>query len=220
MCSNKLFLQAVLCSLCCFFYIQNALAVEEPNANYSSLVLSYRSLTFATPVCIGNECHTGVSGPAVVFSHQIIPNLAVGLSGSYAQSSGNLSTLKASGSSVFLEVIAGIGPFVDVGAVVAALRSTMQVCLLNPTTCVSVDDTGSDAGVFGMIFLDELKSTSITLSYDSIAYTKSMPQSTVGVSLVTVLAEHHRLALFANQARDTSGKALSAGYGFGYSYLF
>lgn len=218
--NNKTLIHVLFVAAFFSCFSSSAHAIDEPNGNYSSLILSYRSLVFATPVCVGNECHTELSGPAAVFSHQIIPNLAFGLSGSYAESSGNSSALKSSASSVFLEAIAGMGTFVDVGATIAALRSTLQVCLLNPTTCISNDDTGTDAGVFGMLFLDESKSTSITLNYDSISYKKSAHQSIVGASLVTILAEHHRLALSANQARDSSGKQLSAGYGFGYSYLF
>lgn len=222
MLNNKTLIHVIFVAAFCSCFSSSAYSIDEPNAGYSSLILSYRSLVFANPVCVGNECHTGMSGPALVFSHQIIPNLAFGLSGSYAESSGKSSALKSSCSSVFLQAIAGIGSFVDVGVIVAALRSTMQICLLNPTICASADDTGTDAGVFGMFFLDELKSTSVTLSYDSISYKKSASQSTVGVSFVTVLAEHHRLALSANQARDSGGNSLSAGYGygFGYSYLF
>ncbi|KAF0206492.1 MAG: hypothetical protein FD173_182 [Gallionellaceae bacterium] len=218
--NNKTLIHAFFVAAFCSCFSSSAYSIDEPNANYSSLILSYRSLVFANPVCVGNECRTGLSGPALVFSHQVIPNLAFGLSGSYAESNGRSSALKSSGSSVFLEAIAGMGSFVDVGVIVAALHSTMQVCLLNPTTCISTDDTGTDAGVFGMLFLDESKSTSVTLSYDSISYKKSTHQSIVGVSLVTILAEHHRLALFANKARDSGVKQLSAGYGFGYSYLF
>ena len=202
---------------CC---ISSAFAVDEPNGNYSSLILSYRSSTFAKPVCVGTECHSGLSGPAVAFSQQIIPNLAIGLSGSDLQSNGTSSTLRATGSSVFLQVIAGIGRFVDVGAAVAALHSGTRVCLLNPSLCTSTDDTGRDLGIFGLLFLNNEKSTSISLSYDSIAYQNLADQSIAGLSLVTVLAEHHRLAVSIDQTQDSSGKAISSGLGFGYSYLF
>lgn len=162
----------------------------------------------------------GAIRPGGAFSHQVIHSLVLGFSGSDLQSSGNTSTLKLSGSSLFVEVVAGIGQSVDIGAAVAALKSSVQTCLLNPTVCASVDDTGSDLGVFGMVYLDQGKSTSVTLSYDSISYQKSTPQSIIGVSFVTVLAEHLRLALSADTTQDSSGKSVSGGYGFGYSYLF
>ena len=59
--SRKIILQAILAAVLCAFGIQGALADFAPNDNYSSLVLSYRSTSFANPVCIGNDRHTGVS---------------------------------------------------------------------------------------------------------------------------------------------------------------
>ena len=88
-------------------------ALDEPNGNYSSMVLAYRSSTLSTPVCIGGECHAELSGPAVLFSHQVILSLVLGFFGSDLQSSGNTSSLKLSGRALFLESISG-GDGVDV----------------------------------------------------------------------------------------------------------
>jgi len=203
----------------CTFGISSALADYEPNDNYSSLVLSYRSTTFADPVCIGNDCHTGVSGPAAVFAQQVVPNLALGVSGSYLTSSGTSSKLTSTGASAFAEVIAGIGRRVDVGAVVAALVSNFELCSSNPDSCTSSNDTGTDLGVFGKVFVNDTRSVSVGLSYDSIAYQKSAPQSVVVLSLVTVLAKHHRFTLSADKTLDSGGNPVSGGFGFGYSYL-
>jgi hypothetical protein len=210
--SRKIILQAILAAVLCAFGIQGALADFAPNDNYSSLVLSYRSTSFANPVCIGNDCHTGVSGPAAVFARQLIPNLALGLSGSY-------STLTSTGVSVFAEAIAGIGRRVDVGAVVALLSSSMELCARNPDSCISSHDTGTDLGVFGKVFLNDIRSVSLGLSYDSIAYQKSATQSVVVLSLVTVLEKHHRLTFSADKTLDSGGNPISGGFGFGYSYL-
>jgi hypothetical protein len=217
--SRKIILQAILAAVLCAFGIQGALADFAPNDNYSSLVLSYRSTSFANPVCIGNDCHTGVSGPAAVFARQLIPNLALGLSGSYLTSSGTSSTLTSTGVSVFAEAIAGIGRRVDVGAVVALLSSSMELCARNPDSCISSHDTGTDLGVFGKVFLNDIRSVSLGLSYDSIAYQKSATQSVVVLSLVTVLEKHHRLTFSADKTLDSGGNPISGGFGFGYSYL-
>lgn len=217
--SHKIILQAMLASMLCALGISSALADYEPNDNYSSLVLSYRSTTFSTPVCTGNDCHTGVSGPAGVFSHQLVPNLALGVSGSYLTSSGTSSKLTSTGASAFAEAIAGIGYRVDIGAVVAVLSSSTELCATNPDSCTSAQDTGTDLGVFGKVFLDDMRSVSVGLSYDSIAYRKSATQSVVVLSLVTVLAKHHRLTLSADKTLDAGGKPISGGFGLGYSYL-
>lgn len=219
MTGNKTVLQVFFGIILVATGIPGALAEYEPNDNYSSLVLSYQSTTFANPVCVGNDCHTGLSGPAAVYSRQIMPNLALGLSGSYLQSSGNSSTLKSTGGSVFAKVIAGISRNVDVGASLAALFSTTERCSINPDTCTSIRDTGTDVGVFGKVFLNDSKSLSLALSYDSIAYQKAPNQSVVVLSLVSVLAKHHRLALSVDRVRDSGGNAISGGYGLGYTYL-
>lgn len=217
--SHKIIYQAIFAAMLCAFGVSSALADYEPNDNYSSLVLSYRSTSFVNPVCIGNDCHTRVSGPSAVIAQQIIPNLALGVSGSYLQSNGTSSTLTATGVSVFVEAIAGIGRRVDVGAVAAALSSNMELCTTNPDSCTSAYDSGTDLGVFGKVFLNDMKSVSVGLSYDSIAYRKSATQSVVVLSLVTVLAKHHRLALSADKTLDSGGNPISGGYGLGYSYL-
>ena len=203
----------------CTLSIASAFAEYEPNDNYSSFILSYQSTSFATPVCIGGECHEGLSGPQVVFTRQIIPNLALGLSGSYLQSGGKSSTIKSSNGSAFAEVIAGMGPSVDVGGSVAILINSTQLCTAIPDSCLTISDNGADLGVFGKVFLKEDKSVSVTLSYDAVSYQQSANQSIIAFSLVTILAKHHRLALSVDRVRDTSGNAISGGYGFSYSYL-
>lgn len=215
MCCNTV-KQFIIGTVFCIFGITNALAEYEPNDNYSSLVLSFQSSKFAEPVCVGNECHEGVSGPAVVFARQIIPNLALGVAGSYLQSGGNTSSIKSTYGSVFVQGIAGLGSRVDVGASVAALRTTLELCSGN---CASASDNGTDLGVFGKVFLTDSRSVSAGLSYHAISFQKSENQSIVTLSLVTILAKRHRLALSVDRVRDSSGNAVSGGYGFGYSYL-
>lgn len=216
MCKIKIITGMALCAL----NISSAYALDEPNDNYSSLVLAFRSQSFSAPVCIGNECHTGLAGPAAVFSQQVIPNLALGLSGSYLQSSGAFSSITSTGIAVFVEAIAGVGSSVDVGASVAALDSKVEMSSSNPAFSSSVHDTGNDVGVFGKVFLTDTRSVSVTLSYDAISYQKAGPQSVVGVSLVTIVAKRHRFALSVDKVRDSSGNLVSGGTGFGYSYLF
>lgn len=198
------------------FGITSALADYEPNDNYSSLVLSYQSSNFAQPICIGNECHQGVSGPAVVFARQLIPNLALGVAGSYLQSSGSTTSIKSSNGSVFVQGIVGLGSRVDVGASVAALRTVLELC---SSVCASTSDNGTDLGIFGKVFLTETRSVSVGLSYNAISFQKSENQSIVALSLVTILARRHRLALTVDRVRDSGGNAVSGGYGFGYSFL-
>jgi hypothetical protein len=199
--------------------ISNAWSLDKPNANYSSLVLSFQTTKFETPVCLSNECHTGVSGPVGVFTQQLIPNFALGVSGSYLQSKGIASSITSTGTSVFMEGIAGVGPTLDVGVVVAALNTSLEYCSTNPDSCTTTRDTGTDLGVFGTVFLGKEKAFSIGLSYDAISYRQSANQSIIGLSFVAVLAKHHRLALSTYQTRNASGNAVSAGYGLGYSYL-
>lgn len=217
---HKTFPPILCAAICCACCTSGALALDDPNGNYSSLVLSYRNMTFADPVCVATECHTGVAGPAAVFSRQIAPNLAWGLSGSYLQSNGNVSSLKSSSGSVFLLAVAGIGPATDVGITVAALRYSTEICTVNPGLCTLNDDSGRDIGAFWTLFLSDV--LSMSLNYDSASYQYSANQSNAGLSMVAVLAEHHRLSFAANKTLERSGRPLSNGieYGFGYSYLF
>lgn len=222
MCSNKIisFLKSGL--ILYVFGISNAFAEYEPNDNYSSLVLSYQSTTFANPVCIGTidiECHAGLAGPSVVFARQIIPNLALGLAGSYLQSNGNTSSIKSTNGSAFVQGVVGLGRRVDAGASVAVLSSKIELCSSNPDSCATTSDTGTDLGVFGKVFLNDMRSLSVGLSYNSISFRKSESQSVVALSLVTILARRHRLAFSVDRVRDSGGNAVSGGYGFGYSYL-
>lgn len=217
--SSKAILQIIFGTSLFIFGTSSALADFDPNDNYSSLILSYKNANFANPVCIANECHEGVSGPAAAFSHQIVPNLALGLTGSYLQSSGSESSIRLTNVAVFAQLIAGLGYRVDVGTSVAALSSSLQLCTLHPDRCSSTDDNGVDLGVFGKVFLNDMKNVSLALNYDTISYEKAQAQSVVMLSLVTVIAKHHRLALSVDRSLDSNGNSISGGYGLGYSYL-
>lgn len=217
--SKKSAFQLILGTTLAVFGMANALAAYEPNDNYSSLVLSYQSSRFSEPICIGGVCHEGVSGPSLVFAHQVIPNLALGLAGSYLQSSASASSINSSYGSVFAQGIVGLGSQVDVGASVAILRTTLELCVTNPSACASTNDSGTDLGVFGKVFLDRMRSVSVGMSFNRVIYDKSASQSIVALSVVTVLARRHRLAFSVDKSIDASGNAVSGGYGFGYSYL-
>lgn len=195
-------------------------AHAEPNGNYSSFSLSYRSTTLSAPVCIGNECHTQIAGPSVVYSYQFIPNMALGINATSLQSTGNTSTLKYTANSIFLESIVGLGPTTDVGIVLAPVNNSWQKCSTTTSVCSMTSDSGSDVGVFGVVFLNKHKSSSVELSYDILSYQTSGKYSVIGVSLVTVLAGHHRLALNANQVQDIGANITSNNVSYGYSYLF
>jgi len=217
--SIKAFLQIILGMALYLFAVSNALADFDPNDNYSTLVVSFKNSTFANPVCIGNECYEGVSGPAAFFSHQIVPNLALGLSGSYLQASANSSSIRSTNISIFAQLIAGLGSSVDVGTSIAGLSSSLQLCELNPVRCSSTDDNGVDIGVFGKAFVSDMRNVSVTLSYDAISYEKAPPQSVVALSLVSVILKHHRFALSVDRSLDSDGDSIAGGYSLGYSYL-
>lgn len=195
-------------------------AETEPNGSYTSFSLSYRSTTFSQPICVGNECHSGLSGPSMVYAYQFAPNFALGLTASYLQSSGNTSSLKSTSNAFFLESIIGLGSSVDVGALIAPLTSSLQACSTLTALCTMTDDKGTDLGVFGRLYIDEHKASSIELSYDAVTYQTAGRSSIIGLSLVTVLAQHHRLALYANQVQDVNGNNTSSNLSYGYSYLF
>lgn len=216
---KKTISQFILGLALCVLGASSALAKYEPNDNYSSLILSYQSSTFAAPVCIGVECHVGLSGPAVVYARQLIPNFALGVAGTYLTSTGNTSGIKSSAGSVFVQGIAGLGKRFDVGGSVATLTTTLELCSTNPALCTSATDRGTDVGVFGKVFLNDERSVTVGLAYNYIAYQKTSNLSIVTLSLVTIIAQHHRLALSVDRVRDANSNAVSGGYGFGYSYL-
>jgi len=222
MCCNKKTVHLILGITFCTFGASSVFAEYEPNYDYSSLVLSYRNTKFADPVCIGFidiECHTGLSGPAIDFTRQIIPNLALGVAGSYLQSIGNISSIKATNGAAYAQAIAGLGRRVDIGVSVAALISNTELCSAEAGICSTSNDTGTDLGVFTKVFLNYARTVSVGLSYNSVFFQKSGNQSIVGLSLDTILARHHRLAFASYRTLDTSGHLISGGYGFGYSYL-
>lgn len=217
----KAALNVMLATLLSAVGIVMAYAQAEPNGNYSAFSLSYRSTTFSTPICVGTECHAGLAGPSLVYAYQIIPNLALGATTSYLQSTGSISTLKSTANSIFLETIIGLGTYTDAGALVAPLATSLQACSNLTATCTMTDDTGTDLGVFVRLFLDDQLSSSVQLSYDQVTYQHSpSPTYIVGISLVTVLAKHHRLAVSADQIQDSNGNITSSNLGYGYSYLF
>lgn len=220
MSEKKSILQMLLGLSLCASGLANAQAAYEPNDNYSSLILAYQSSTFSSPVCIGAECHEGVGGLAVVYTRQLfVPHFALGASGSYLTSTGNTSSIKSSSGSVFVEGLAGLGKRVDVGAIVAALSTTLELCSTTPSVCNSTPDRGTDVAVFGKVFLNDIRSVTVGLRYDYIAYEKASNQSIITLSLVTIFAQHHKLAFSVDRVRDANGNAVSGGYGFGYSYL-
>ena len=219
MISNKVIVQLAVVTMLGALGCNNSFARNEPNDNYSTFVLSYQSSKFSTPVCIGSECHDRISGPVVVYAKQLIPNFAFGMSGSQLQSSGRTSSIKGTNVSLFVQAIAGIGNSVDIGTSVAALHTSTELCTAIPSSCNSSSDIGTDVGVFGKVFLTENKTLSVNLSYDAIYYEKLQNQFIVGLSLVGIVAQHHRLAFSTSSVRDASGNEVSGGLGFGYSYI-
>lgn len=203
----------------CALSFGSAFAEYEPNDNYSSFVVSFQTSKFATPVCIGGECHELIAGPAIVYAKQAIPNLALGMAGSQLQASGRSSSIKSGTISAFLELIAGVGERADVGTSVAVLSTATEYCTSVPNACASSSDNGANLGVFGKVFLADNKSLSLTLSYNSIYYQKLENQSVIGLTLVTILGKHHRLAFSADRVRDAGGRDVSGGLGVSYSYL-
>jgi hypothetical protein len=217
---SKTALQAILCFGLCASGINTALAEYEPNDNYSTFVVSYQTAKFTKPVCIsGGECHDLIAGPAVYYAKQAIPNLVLGMSGSQLQASGKLSSIKSSTVSAFLEYIAGLASIADVGTSVAALSATTELCTSLPNTCASVNDNGTNVGVFGKVFLADKRTLSLTLSYNSIYYQQSPNQSVIGLTLFAILAKKHRVAFTVDRVRDASGNDISGGLGLSYSYL-
>lgn len=217
--SSKITMQSLIVILFGVFGSTSVMAQYAPNDNYSTFVLSYQSSKFSTPVCIGGECHDRISGPVVVYARQMIPNLAIGVSGSQLQSSGISSSIKGTNVSLFVQAIAGMGNRVDIGTSVAALHTSTELCTTIPNSCTSSSDIGTDIGVFGKVFLTEHKTLSVNLSYDAIFFETSPKQTIVGLSLVGIVARHHRLAVSTDSVRDASGNEISGGLGFGYSYI-
>ncbi len=213
--SSRVLFGLVLCILAA----GKARAEYEPNDNYSSFIVSYQTSTFSSPVCIGGECHTQLAGPAIQYTKQAIPNLALGMSGSQLQSSGRSSSIKAGSVSAFAELLAGVGPSADAGASLAVLSTQTEYCTSIPNACTSTSDNGTSLGVFGKVFLDENKAVSLTLGYNSIFYQESPNQSVTALTLVTILAKQHRLAFTADRVRDAGGNQISGGLGLSYSYL-
>lgn len=216
---NRSIPNLILAIALCAFGSTGALAQYEPNDNYSTFVLSYQSSKFSSPICINGECHESVSGPAVVYARQIFQNFALGMAGSQLQSSAKSSSVTSTNVSVFLQAIAGMGPGFDIGASVAGLNTSTELCTVIPNACSSASDIGTDLGVFGKAFITEGKTLSLTLAYDAIYYQKLPNESIIGLSLVGILAKHHRLALSVSSVRDQSGNEISGGLGFGYSYI-
>lgn len=216
---NKIFIPLAIFLMSNAFVCSNAFAQYEPNDNYSTFVLSYQSSKFDTPVCAGGECHDNIAGPVVEYAHQIIPSLAIGMGGSQLQSSGKLSTITSTNVSLFVQAIAGIGPKVDIGTSVAGLHTQTELCTTVPNACTSTSDIGTDVGVFGKVFLTEKKTVSVALSYNAIFFKELPNQTVIGLSLVGILAQHHRFALSTSSVRDQTGKEVSGGLGFGYSYV-
>ncbi len=216
---NKQYRQVIFSFVLFAVGIANAQANFDPNDSYSSLLVSYQSSKFADPICINLDCHTGVTGPAVVFSHQLVPNFAVGLAGSYLSSSGQTSSINSTTVSAFAEAVVGLGYRFDVGTSAALLSTTLQLCTSYTSNCSSVSDTGNDLGVFGKVFLARDRSVSLKLGYHAIALKNSADQSVITLSLVAIVARHHRVAISMDRDPKSTGNAFSGGVNLGYSYL-
>lgn len=198
-----------------------AYAQGTPNGSYSAFSLSYRNTTLSTPICVANECHSALAGPSMLYAYQLMPNLVLGAALSSVQSTGSSSTLKSTSNSFFIESVAGLGSYADVGVLLAPLATSLQACSTLIPSCTVTNDSGIDIGVFGKVFLDETQRNSIELSYDSVSYQRSATQTfIIGLSLVTVLGDHHRFSLAAEQIQDSNGNNTSNNLGYGYSYLF
>lgn len=201
----------------------SALALEngEPNGNYSAIGISIIKSTFETPLCVGNECHTGLGGVGLNLSYQIIPNIVVGLTSGSASSEGNTSTLTSTGGGLYVGFVAGLGSAVDVGAAIGSLSSTSKICLTSSSVCNEVSDSGTDFGLFGKVWLDQKKIVNIGISYDNYSYSNSNKKySSVGLSLAIIPAENHEFDLSTSSTKDSQSNAVSTGVMLGYKYLF
>lgn len=196
-----------------------AQAAYEPNDNYSTLVVSYQRTNFSSPICIGTDCHEGVVGPSAVYASQVLPNLALGLSGSYLQSSGRSSTIKSTSASAFAQVLAGLGRKFDVGASFSVLGNSLQLCNTLTAVCVTADDYGNDIGVFGKFFFNDTRSFSLMLSHDTLLLHNAPNQSVAALSLVAIIARQHRFRLTFDRVYDSSGNPVSDGASLGYSFV-
>lgn len=219
MLNAKIAFQLIFGLALCTLAIPSARAEYEPNDNYSTFVVSFQTSKYSTPVNIGGELHDTLSGPAILYAKQAIPNLALGMAGSQLRSSGRSSSIKASNISAFLQLLAGVGTTADVGTSVAVLSTSTEYCTSIPNACTSASDNGTDIGVFGKVFLADNHSLSLTLSYNALFYQKASNQSVIGLTLVTILAKKHRLSLAVNSVRDSGGSEVSGGMGLSYSYV-
>lgn len=201
--------------------VSTVLADGEPNGNYTYVGSSIYSTTFATPVCLGTECHKGLVGFGLDLAYQIIPNVAISYSVGSAQNKGSLYTLKSNGGGLFIAIIGGIGSSVDVAAIIGSLSSTSEICINSSGVCNSFSDTGSDVGLIGKVWLNEGKNVNIGLSYDNYSYSKStLKYSTSALSLAFIPAHNHEIDVVVSNTMDSNGKNVSSGLTLGYKYLF
>lgn len=203
------------------FSISSALADGEPNGNYTYAGVSVNSTTFATPVCVGTECHKGLGGLGLDVSYQIIPNIAILLNSGASQSTGNQYTLKSSGGGLFVALIAGVGSVADVAVILGSISSTSQICTTSSNVCSSYSDTGTDVGLYGKLWLNEDKNFNVGLGFENYSYSKSTTKYTTAVfSLAAIPADNHEFDLSVSNTNDSNGKAVSSGVSLGYKYLF
>lgn len=99
------------------------------------------------------------------------------------------------------------------------LSTATELCTSLPNTCSTSSDNGANLGVFGKVFLADKRALSLTLSYNTIHYQKFQNHSVIGLTLVSILAKYHRLAISVGRVRDASGNDISGGLGLSYSYL-
>lgn len=218
MVGNKIIYQVIISTVLCVFSIANGYAqgIGEPNGKYSSIGVAFISNTPENPLCIGTDCHKELMGAEFGLSYQVIPNLVIGLSSASAQSNHSNSNISATSGELYLGLVVGIGAVVDVGAKFGSFSSTTKVCTMSPSTCSSGDDTGSDLGLFGRVWIDPQKTVDIGLSYNK----SSTKYSTWAIGITKLILEHHELNASTYKTVDSNGFNASSGYSLGYSYLF
>lgn len=201
--------------------VSTALADAEPNGNYSYAEISLGKSTFANPICIGTECHTGLGGLGLDVAYQVIPNIAISLNSGASQSTGSQYTLKSSGGGLYIAFIAGIGSALDVAAILGSLSSTTQVCTTSSNVCSSASDTGSDFGLYGKLWLNESKNINVGLGFENYSYSKSTTKYTTAVlSMSAIPADNHEFDFTVSNTKDSNGQAVSSAVSLGYKYLF
>jgi hypothetical protein len=217
----------ILCSASTIAYIAltshaaHAQENRDPNGNYTHARISLNGTSFATPICVGYECHHGMDGAGIDVAYQIIPNVSISLSSNASQSTGRQYTLKSSGGAVYIAFIAGLGNLFDVGAAIGSISATSNICSATTSTCATYSDTGSAAGLFGKAWLNGAKNVNIGLGLDTYSYSKEAEKYyTTSFSISFIPADNHEFDLTGWSTNDSNGYEISTGTSLGYKYLF